>query len=209
MLAFPGTLSRPVVSAATWPKVLRKPLVWCAAVLPLVAMLCPTRVGVVFGHSMEPTLKHLSLFAFDQNHYREHPIRKGDIVVIRDGSGTWIKRVYAVGGEGFFAWKEPRDGVIRHEPIAQDQHDYFVQLAADQRRMDVGDCRVVRLKVPKDGLFVIGDGAWSEDSRTWGYVRAENVIGRVVPLPGQDLGTTPTWTEMSSPRAAARLALNH
>ena len=201
MITIAGMLTRPLLALAGVPRELRNPLPLLGLVLPLLAAICPLRLGVVSGRSMEPTLRNRSPFTFDRSYYRTHPIRRGDIVVVRDSSGTWIKRVYAVGGDEFLCWKEPREGFVRHDPIAQDQGEYFTRLAAVQRRKGVGDCRVVRLKVPKGSLFVIGDGAASEDSRMRGYVRAEYVIGRVTPLPGQDLGTVPVWVELSSPRA--------
>jgi signal peptidase I len=202
MIGLPGTPAVFLLAKL----LLRRPLATAGMLLTIPAALFPWRLGVVSGHSMEPTLPNRSLFIFDHAYYRKHPVGAGEIVVLRDEKGVWIKRVYAIGGDRFWAWREPRDGHIRHDPIVPEQRDYFENVAAQRRRLKRGNFDVVRLTVPKDAVFVVGDGAWSEDSRDRGYFRAENIIGRVTPLPGQDLGKMPEWTELSSPRAA-RLAL--
>src|SRR5713226_6418349 len=59
----------------------------------------PLAMTVVVGHSMEPTLHSGALSLLDRSYYRSHPLRRGDIIVFRQGGDTYIKRVYALAGE--------------------------------------------------------------------------------------------------------------
>ena len=99
-------------------------------------------------------------------------IRRGDIVVFRyprNPEETFLKRVAAVGGDHV----EIRDGVVyinSHavpEPYAVHRgpaHALYEQMAP--------------IVVPQGSLFVMGDNRDnSSDSRDWGYVPVNNVIG--------------------------------
>lgn len=144
-------------------------------VVALVILLLPWRMGVVRGESMDPTLKSGSLFLLDRAYYRLHPLRRGDVVVLRRGGETLVKRVMAAGGDRFLAWQEYSDGVTS-EPITAE-----VARTMSKRRTEyVG---VAQVRVPTGALFVVGDGYSSEDSRTFGLVHQEDVLGRVVSTP--------------------------
>ena len=99
-------------------------------------------------------------------------IRRGDIVVFRyprDPSQTFIKRVAAVGGDRL----EVRDGVVylNSRPIAE---PYAVHQRASRSEPE----HVGPMVVPPNSLFVMGDNRDnSSDSRDWGFVPVNNVMG--------------------------------
>jgi signal peptidase I len=162
--------------------------------------LSPWRSGVVIGHSMEPTLPHGAFFLYDQAYYRSHPVRAGEIVVVRHGDEVWIKRVYATEQAGFWTLRYGGNELIRHDPIRPTQEGYFAHASHRLRTAHGCDYRLVRLRVPSGCVFLVGDGVSSEDSRLFGPIGADGILGRVIPLPGQRLGTAPDWVELSSPR---------
>ena len=108
--------------------------------------------------------------------YRFHAPRRGDIIVFKaparvaaacDVSGTFIKRIVGLPGERV-SMKNGHvliNGVQLHEPY----------LAPAFRGSASGDWP----RTPRTGYFVLGDNrARSCDSRRWGIVPRENIIGR-------------------------------
>lgn len=164
------------------------------------AAVSPWRPGLVFGHSMEPTLSHGSAFLYDRTYYRHHPLRTGDVVLARHGGEVWIKRVYATGGAQFWTLRSGDQQEIRHDPIREPEQTYFARAVNRLRRSHGVRYRVVRLRVPPGWVFLVGDNTTSVDSRVSGPVEASEILGRVVTLPGQQLGGVPEWVELSSPR---------
>jgi signal peptidase I len=99
-------------------------------------------------------------------------IHRGDIVVFRypkDMTEVYLKRVAAVGGDRV----EIRDGVvyINSRAVAE---PYAVHRGSIYSRYE----QMAPAVVPAGKLFVLGDNRDnSSDSRDWGYVPVENVIG--------------------------------
>lgn len=166
--------------------------------------LIPWRLGLVVGHSMEPTLSHGALFLYDRFYYHHHPVHPGDVVVVRHRNEVWVKRVYAGAGTTFWSLRRLDDEAIRHDPIRVASHLDFVQLAAHMRAVYGLDYRVVPMRVPAECVFLVGDGLKSADSRTFGPINTGDILGRVVALPGQRLGSMPDWIELSTPRSERR-----
>ena len=144
------------------------------------------RLPQVDGQSMEPQLtggEHVLIdtLAFDFRvanptapqkplvEIRLHPIERGDLVAFEHGSGDdrriLLKRVIAVGGD----------------TIAIVKGTVYVDNAPFQERADQSADRtdLASLSVPADHIFVLGDNrAQSDDSREFGPVPVESVIGR-------------------------------
>lgn len=99
-------------------------------------------------------------------------VHRGDIVVFRypkDPQETYLKRVAAVGGDRL----EMRDGVLFINSRAISE-PYAVHHSPVHSRYE----QVAPMVVPKGELFVLGDNRDnSSDSRDWGFVPVENVIG--------------------------------
>lgn len=99
-------------------------------------------------------------------------IHRGDIVVFRyprNPAETFLKRVAAVGGDRV----EIHDGVlyINSRAVAEPYAVHHGPMNAFYEQMTA-------VVVPQGSLFVMGDNRDnSSDSREWGYVPVQNVIG--------------------------------
>ena len=142
-------------------------LVTGSAVVVGAAAAMPLRVGIIQGTSMEPTLPSGHAFLYDRTYGRSNPLR-GDVVVLKVGREVWIKRVYAVGGDSFWALREVMESGVRHDPIRPADRTRFVAHTTFCRARYGRDFRVVRVRVPHGKLFLIGDGTFSRDSRQCG-----------------------------------------
>ena len=101
--------------------------------------------------------------------------QRGDIIVFvfpEDPKKDYIKRLIAFAGETV----EIREGKIYindqavEDPVIQDIYYY--------NRGNYGEANQ-KIKVPHDSYFVLGDNSSSsKDSRYWGFVPKESVIGR-------------------------------
>jgi signal peptidase I len=80
--------------------------------LGLFHLLCPFSIGVVQGSSMTPTFRPGQLFLLDRGYYRNHPIQRGDVVVVRSNGHTMIKRVFAVAGDSIWLLVQADGGRI-------------------------------------------------------------------------------------------------
>lgn len=124
----------------------------------------------------------------------------GDVMVFRfphDGSVNFIKRVVGLPGDSVVY--EDKKISVNGQLIAQNvAGDYVidsgpnrkVQTKLLQESFDIGEThqilhderrssRTLVFKVPEGTYFVLGDNRdYSNDSRFWGYVPEENIIGR-------------------------------
>jgi signal peptidase I len=131
---------------------------------------------IVSGASMAPTFETGEYLIVDQVSYRFHEPERGDVVIFRfpqDPSKFFIKRIIGLPGEtvelsdGYTTIFNPSSGmrVKLDEPY----------LVTDRTDDDMS------FPLASDQYFVMGDnrGA-SSDSRMWGAVPRENIVGRAL-----------------------------
>lgn len=109
---------------------------------------------VVSGKSMEPTFEDKERVLVTKAYWLVGKIKKKDIVVVRSEDGSaLIKRVYGLPGDKIDFFNVPEDWKLINGEFV----------------------------VPEDQIFVIGDNREvSEDSRRFGPVEANRVLGKVV-----------------------------
>jgi signal peptidase I len=122
----------------------------------------------VYGQSMEPNLHTDQRLVVEKLSYNFHEPRRGDIVVLnvpQTGSGLLIKRVIGLPGEKI----EIKGGkvYINEQPL---EEPYL----SNQSQRDMK-----AIVVPPNHVFVLGDNrGFSNDSRSFGSVPLENIVGR-------------------------------
>jgi len=139
----------------------------------------PFRVGVVTGESMAPTMHNGQLYLLDRTAYRDHAPERGDVIVFRRGAQTFVKRILAVPGDSFHVVRRQQD--LTGDALVR---DFEVNDLARLARNGKTSLRVVRRSVPAGFLYAVGDNFdLSEDSRVFGFVPLEDVVGRLVDAP--------------------------
>ncbi len=154
-----------------------------AAVLSLIIITFVVQAFYIPSGSMEPTLQIGDRILVSKFSYRLGPIRRGDIIVFRfplSPSRDFVKRVVALAGESV----ELREGLvlINGKPLSE---LYPTPLPGGDRACTSS---YGPKKMPEGQYFVLGDNRCnSEDSRFFGFVPAENVVGKALlvywPLP--------------------------
>ena len=144
-------------------------------------------------------------------------IQRGDVVVFDlppgcgiDESGLFVKRCVARGGDevSFRGARVcvPYKGLIVHlnsanlpvwEPVIQGEGHAIATGAAGG--IEIDGIRTDTYTVRKDYLFVAGDNRdHSYDSRSWGFLPAENVVGRVLMVYWSMDGSHVRWDRIGS-----------
>lgn len=129
---------------------------------------------IVRGASMEPSFHNGDYLLVDELSYRFREPKRGEVVVFESPlspSQRYIKRVIALPGETI----EIEDGkVIIKNGNPPKPLDESVYLTSSQTPGDI------TITLQKDEYFVLGDNRDSSyDSRRWGPLPEENIIGRV------------------------------
>lgn len=132
----------------------------------------------VRGASMEPNFFDGEYLVIDQLSYRWREPRRGEVVVFRwpnDHDKFFIKRIVGVPGDTV----RIKDGqvVIQNKTYAQgvvlDESSYLPE--------GVPTSGVQAVPLGADEYFVLGDNrALSSDSRQWGVLRANEIMGRTL-----------------------------
>ncbi len=161
-----GGLNRPV---AGWISA----ILLIAIALGLVWLYRSVRFGAIVSESMEPTLQTADYYMIRIDAYRRAQPQHGDVVVTKNPEANkerelLVKRVVAVGGDSV-AVMEGRvwlNGHLVDEPYLRDQQGVRE--------------RPVYGLVPEGHVILLGDNRnASEDSRDFGAVAVDNIIGRV------------------------------
>jgi len=147
-----------------------------------VAVVWPVRYFLVQpffvkGASMEPTFDDGQYLVIDELSYRLHEPSRGDVVVFRyplDPSQYYIKRVIGLPGETV----EVAGGRVK---IYNNDHPLgFVLDESSYLPPNVITSVDVKETISDKAYFVMGDNrSASSDSRRWGTVPADNIVGRV------------------------------
>ena len=130
----------------------------------------------VRGQSMEPNFENGDYLIIDEISYRFGSPQRGEVVVFKypqNPSQRYIKRIVGLPGETV----EIEDGkvIIFNQVGSQilDESDYLPASCQTP-----GDARV---SLNEDEYFVLGDNRVSSaDSRSWGSLPKENIVGRVL-----------------------------
>jgi signal peptidase I len=137
----------------------------------------------VDGLSMEPTLHNQERIMVDKVSYRFHSPTRGDVIVFiapPHPDLNYVKRIVGLPGDVITIKKTTviLNGVTLAEPYV------------DPKRQGNPYPDVVNQRIPDNKYFVMGDDRVdSSDSRDWGFLPRDNIIGRAAlvywPL-GQD-----------------------
>lgn len=126
---------------------------------------------LVSGASMEPTFESGDYLLVDELTYRFRKPQRGEVVVFRypaNPSSYYIKRIIGLPGERIRGTKE---GVVVYGPYGE------IKLAEPyvlQKSLGSG----FDYELGEDEYFMMGDNrGFSFDSRSWGPLRASNIIG--------------------------------
>lgn len=129
---------------------------------------------VVDGSSMEPSFYDGDYLIVDQISYRFRQPERGEVIIFyapTDPSRRFIKRVVGLPGEQLEAIDQQ---IMITTPEGE---QFFFEDHYSQTTV----YRSFSVTLGEDQYFVLGDNRdRSYDSRFWGYLPAENVIGRAV-----------------------------
>ncbi|MCK5581110.1 MAG: signal peptidase I [Candidatus Omnitrophica bacterium] len=126
--------------------------------------------------SMEPTIMKGDRILVDKAAYKTSEPERGDIIVFlypQDSTRTFLKRLIASGGETV----EIKNGDVY-------VNDELVQRSSIKNihyynRGDYGQAGK-KITIPEGQVYVLGENsAASHDSRYWGFVPREHILGKV------------------------------
>lgn len=153
---------------------------------------------LVSGASMVPTFSNGDYLLIDELTYRFRPPERGEVIVFKypkDESTYFIKRIIGLPGDKV----EIKDGKV----IVTDAQ-YPQGKVIGESYLPAGTLTVTRAgestayTVPQGEYFVLGDNRpYSFDSRDWGFVKKDEVVGlvrlRLWPLPDITVFSAPAY----------------
>lgn len=148
----------------------------------------------VDGMSMEPTLHDQEFILVNKAAYVFHAPQRGDVIVFeypRDPQVDYVKRIIAIPGDVISVVGEQVtvDGATLHESYVNPS-DPFNPFPPIYNHV-----------IPPNYYFVMGDNRGnSSDSRQWGLVPRQNIIGRATfvywPFDGGNFGLLPDFSSV-------------
>ncbi len=133
---------------------------------------------VVSGSSMEPNFDNWDYLITDRLTYRMEEPERGDVIVFKlpqEPSRSLIKRVVGVPGDTI---------IVRDNRIEIQNAEHPEGILLDEPYLETanfGGPTGISLTLGGDEFFVMGDNRRvSSDSRTWGVLPRENIVGRVL-----------------------------
>jgi signal peptidase I len=148
-------------------------LMVAGAMVAGIAGVSPFRLGIVDGRSMAPILQPGQPFIYSKETPGCRKLRRGDLVLVQMGGDVCVKRIFALPGAQFWSVDRPRDDAAPITPLA-----FYPPIREWRERYPL--FRYRRVDVPKDSVFLLGEGPRSLDSRQLGAVPLGCVLGRVV-----------------------------
>lgn len=142
------------------------------------------------GESMQPNYPNGEFLLTDKVTYRFHPPQRGDVIVFKapvNEEDDYIKRIIGLPGETVSI----RNGYVYINGKMLKENYLPNGLYTTGGPFLPNDKEIV---VPSDHFFVLGDNrSYSSDSRVWGFVPKQNIIGRAwfIYWPLQNAGITP------------------
>lgn len=128
----------------------------------------------VRGQSMEPSFHNGDYLIIDEISYRVNDPKRGDVVVFKypkDPSQRYIKRIIGLPGETIEIENGQITIIKQGEIQILDESTYLAGIQTSGE---------VEVKLDENEYFVLGDNrAASSDSRRWGNLPEENIIGKV------------------------------
>ena len=130
---------------------------------------------IVKGASMEPNFYSNDYLIIDEISFRFHPPQRGDVIVFKypkNPSHRFIKRIIGLPNETV----EINNGKI----IIYDSQEQGQVLDESKYLPQQDFSGSTTTKLGFDEYFVLGDNRdFSSDSRKWGHLPRENIIGKV------------------------------
>lgn len=130
----------------------------------------------VSGQSMYPTFHNNDYIITNKIGYRFHPPQRGDVIVLndpKDPSQAFIKRVISLPGETV---KVQSGRVYINGELLTEPYLVVGLLTPPGAFLAEGS----NVQIPPDNYIVMGDNRTaSSDSREWGFVPRENIVGQV------------------------------
>jgi signal peptidase I len=127
----------------------------------------------ITGTSMEPTLDNGEMIIAEKMTSRLDKLERGDIVVFKQPENPnifVIKRIVGLPGESITLTKQAV--FVNGSELQEDYVKTHQILPTEQEEI---------IEVPADSYFLMGDNrANSTDSRKWGPITQENIVGKAV-----------------------------
>ncbi|MFJ5714246.1 signal peptidase I [Neobacillus sp. NPDC093127] len=157
---------------------MKKRLIIGAIVIGFTILLLTRCVNIgmvdVSGSAMVPTIQDKDRLGVDKGYYKNHKVERGDIILYDFDGKMNVKRVVGLPGE----FLQLKDGQLLTdgEPKNEKYNDDEIVDSKLEEGITLGD----------DEYFIMGDNhRYSKDSRHFGPIKKENIIGKVIKIKGK------------------------